>query len=111
MTSNRCSRRLSYFLKFLVVFTGLGIYPNSGNGQSIPPVAKPELPPGLIDATVTIKTDSGAGTGFVAKFRDRFFIFTNQHVIDGAKSLELRTRSGQVLRPIPFSEHMTRTLY
>jgi hypothetical protein len=51
---------------------------------------------------VTIKTDLGSGTGFIAKFRDRFFVITNQHVIDGAKTAEIRTRNGNTLRPATF---------
>lgn len=90
--------RLFFCLWLLVCAAG------AVRAQVLPPEKKetPELPAGLLDAVVAIKTDLGSGTGFIAKFRERFYIFTNQHVIDGVKSIELRTRTGLSLRPASF---------
>jgi len=95
--TKRLQRRISPSIICLSFFMFLLVIPL--NGQVISEPAPPGFPPGLIDAVVTIKTDIGSGTGFVAKFKDRFFIVTNQHVIDGVKKVDLRTRSGQTLRP------------
>lgn len=48
------------------------------------------------------KTSLGgmAGSGFIAKVDDKTYIFTNQHVIMGADSIEFKTVTGETLKPL-----------
>jgi len=45
--------------------------------------AQRRLPPNVLNSVVIIEGDQGAGSGFIAKMRDQFFIVTNQHVLSG----------------------------
>lgn len=55
------------------------------------------LPNEKLLAIVIIEGKSGTGTGFIAKLRDKFFVFTNQHVIAGNEKIELKTINGELL--------------
>ena len=56
------------------------------------------LPNNKLLAIVVIEGKAGKGTGFIAKLRDRLFVFTNQHVIAGNDQLELKTINGESLK-------------
>lgn len=51
------------------------------------------------DHLVVIEHENGMGSGFVAKMGDHYYIFTNQHVILGAKKISFKSVSGKQLRP------------
>lgn len=55
------------------------------------------LPNEKLLAIVIIEGKSGTGTGFIAKLRDKLFVFTNQHVIAGNEKIELKTINGELL--------------
>lgn len=55
------------------------------------------LPNNRLLAIVVIEGKSGKGTGFIAKLKDKLFVFTNQHVIAGNEQLELKTINGDLL--------------
>ncbi len=50
---------------------------------------------------ITCKSDAGRsyGSGFVAKMNGRTYLFTNQHVIMGADTIQFKTADGEVLEP------------
>lgn len=57
------------------------------------------LLPSVVSLAVTTRTGSGTGTGFVTSFADRAndgnsYIVTNNHVIDGARSIIVEMESG-----------------
>lgn len=59
--------------------------------------------PGLL---VIIKTDSGSGSGFIAKANDKIYVYTNAHVLCGtpggftSKIVSVKTASGRLI-PTP----------
>lgn len=48
---------------------------------------------------VIIEHENGMGSGFVAKMGEHYYIFTNQHVLFGAKKISFTSISGEKLRP------------
>jgi hypothetical protein len=60
------------------------------------------LPAEYLENVMVVKTDRGAGTGFLCTHKDRLFVATNQHVIDGAKSLEIEGPTGEKFKPVTF---------
>lgn len=57
------------------------------------------LLPSVVSLAVTTRSGSGTGTGFVARFADRTtdgnsYIVTNNHVIDGARSITVEMENG-----------------
>ncbi|MCB1278376.1 serine protease [Prosthecobacter sp.] len=59
------------------------------------------------NSLVFIKTDSGAGSGFIAKVNDKTYVYTNAHVICGTpggftkKIVSIKTAAGRAI-PIPY---------
>ncbi len=51
------------------------------------------------DNLVVVEHDIAVGSGFVAKMGDRYYIFTNQHVIMGGDRIRFKTASGKLLKP------------
>jgi len=51
---------------------------------------------------IECRTEAGtmAGSGFIAKMDGKTYIFTNQHVIMGADSIEFKTVTGEQLKPL-----------
>jgi len=50
---------------------------------------------------VTImEKNKGGGSGFIAKEKDTIYVYTNQHVILGAQTFEIKTISGQKFKPV-----------
>lgn len=60
------------------------------------------LPAEYLENVMVVRTDRGAGTGFLCTHKDRLFVATNQHVIDGAKSLEIEGPTGEKFKPVTF---------
>jgi hypothetical protein len=56
------------------------------------------LTPEKKQAVVIIEGASGRGTGFIARLKDRLFVFTNQHVIAGNESIEIKMITGEELK-------------
>lgn len=57
------------------------------------------LLPSVVSLAVTTRTGSGTGTGFITSFADRAndgnsYIVTNNHVIDGARSITVEMENG-----------------
>lgn len=48
---------------------------------------------------VIIEHDTATGSGFIAKMDDKYYIFTNQHVILGGDNIRFKTISGKMLAP------------
>lgn len=46
---------------------------------------------------VIVEGDSGKGTGFLAQYQGKIYLFTNLHVLDGNKSIKGRTMDGREL--------------
>ena len=59
---------------------------------------------------VVVEHDRGVGSGFIAKMGGRHYIFTNQHVILGAKKIQFKTVSGKTLKPKRVELSMTRDI-
>lgn len=55
-----------------------------------------------LENVVIVRTEKTAGTGFMCTHRDKLFIATNQHVIDGSKSLSIEGPTGEKFKPISF---------
>ena len=68
------------------------------------PVAAPveTLAAEYLENVMVVKTDRGAGTGFLCTHKGRLFVATNQHVIEGAKSLEIEGPTGEKFKPLNF---------
>jgi hypothetical protein len=63
-----------------------------------PPPAKP-IPAELQNSVCTITGDTLGGTGFIATFKGKTVLATNQHVIFGQKSLRIRNSQGHDFKP------------
>jgi hypothetical protein len=79
--------------------------------REVPVASKPEavvstgaevLPAEYLGNVLVVKTDVGAGTGFLCTHKGRLFVATNQHVIEGAKSLEIEGPTGEKFKPLSF---------
>lgn len=51
------------------------------------------------ESLVVIEHEHAVGSGFIAKMDDRYYIFTNQHVILGGNRIRFKTASGKTLKP------------
>jgi hypothetical protein len=51
---------------------------------------------------VIVEHEKGCGSGFVAKDGEDTYIYTNQHVVFGAKKLKFKTLTGEYLKPVGF---------
>ena len=79
--------RLLWFVLVWCVVAGLPL-----QGQSVWPVVVERVSP----AVVTIETDSGQASGFLA--RPDGTVITNYHVVSQAKQIAIKTRQGDVYR-------------
>jgi hypothetical protein len=61
--------------------------------------AAAELPDKYANSVCVIESDAGAGTGFIATFKNRPVIVTNQHVVLGQKGLTIKNSQGDQLKP------------
>lgn len=76
--------------------------------------AAPVAAPGGFDPTclVFIKTDSGAGSGFVARADGKTYVYTNAHVLCGEpgcftkKIVSIKTAAGKVI-PVPYEVELS----
>lgn len=63
-----------------------------------------EIPKAAVNAVLVLQGPAGAGTGFVVRRqiegKDRFFVYTNQHVIAGAKTLPRAIRPDGSVVPL-----------
>jgi len=66
------------------------------------PAAGESLAAEYLENVMVVKTDRGAGTGFLCTHKGRLFVATNQHVIEGAKSLEIEGPTGEKFKPLNF---------
>jgi hypothetical protein len=60
------------------------------------------LPAEYLENVMVVRTDRGAGTGFLCTHKGRLFVATNQHVIDSARSLEIEGPTGEKFKPVTF---------
>ncbi len=63
-----------------------------------PPPAKP-IPAEFQNSVCTITTSNSSGTGFVATFKGKTVIATNQHVIFGQKNIRIVNSQGNEFKP------------
>ena len=76
------------------------------SGYTTPsPLTLPEKPRPTREASVQstvliVETDQGAGSGFLARSGTETYIFSNQHVMGGAKSMTFRTADGRKFTPV-----------
>ena len=61
--------------------------------------AAAELPEKYANSVCVIEGDSSRGTGFIATFKNRPVIITNQHVVLGQKGLKIKNSQGDELKP------------
>lgn len=64
----------------------------------LPVRAKPPADP--TDAVIIIKTDRGAGTGFICQLGDSNYVVTCTHVLSGGQQFEFQTHNGGRLQPV-----------
>ena len=89
--------------------------PSTQEEPRTPPMPKADVAPAAAGASTTsfgpsslvfIKTDSGCGSGFVAKANDKTYVYTNAHVICGSaggftsKIVSIKTAAGRTI-PTP----------
>jgi hypothetical protein len=60
------------------------------------------LPAEYLENVLVVKTDVGAGTGFLCTYKGKLFVATNQHVIEGTKSLDIEGPTGEKFKPLNF---------
>lgn len=65
-------------------------------------VGNETLPAEYLENVMVLTTDIGAGTGFLCTHKGRLFVATNQHVIDGARTLEIEGPTGEKFKAVTF---------
>ncbi|MFN0127012.1 MAG: serine protease [Verrucomicrobiales bacterium] len=78
------------------------VVPVAGEPEAVVSSGAEGLPADYLQNVLVVKTQVGAGTGFLCTHKGRMFVATNQHVIAGAKSLEIEGPTGEKLKPQRF---------
>lgn len=92
------TKPLRYSLLFLLLACGVAFAEKEAEGKALKKQFSYSFSD-IQDNLVVIEHDIAVGSGFVAKMGDRYYIFTNQHVIMGGNRIKFKTASGKVLRP------------
>lgn len=76
--------------------------PAGAKAGLVSPTGSETMAAEYLENVMVVKSESGAGTGFLCTHRGRLFVATNQHVIEGAKSLEIEGPTGEKFKPLHF---------
>ena len=76
----------------------------SKSGPRPEPKWKPKSLDDVAKCTVMIKTDLGAGTGFLLNDYGSTYVYTNIHVLDGAKQITIKDDAGNEYKDIEYME-------
>ena len=76
----------------------------SKTGPRPEPKWKPKSLEDVAKCTVMIKTDRGAGTGFLLNDYGSTYVYTNVHVLDGAKQITVKDEAGNEYKDIEYLE-------
>ena len=79
-----------------------GVVPTPASPKVGAPARPESLSAEYLENVLVVRTDTGAGTGFLCTHKGRLFVATNQHVIEGAKFLEIEGPTGEKFKPLSF---------
>lgn len=104
ISPRNCSGGLSlHFRALLALIIASSSHVCYSHGEAVSPIKTESVKEQLLtkeqsNAVLLITTDSGAGSGFACTYRNREFVATNLHVLQGSKPPTIKAQNGAVIK-------------